>query len=519
MFDLLIRNATVFDGSGSPGRIADVAIEGNQIAAVGSFPYAKSRCSLRADGCFMLPGFIDAHTHSEAEIANGSLREEAIRQGITTEIVGACGIGVVPLSGESRMYLDTVKGIIGSLHAGISTESINAFYASTRRCATNYAMQLAHSPLRYTAVGCHDTDASPAQLHAMQRGLYDALAQGACAFTTGLSYYPAAFCDTKELIQLCRTANEFDAPFCIHQRSVENRHSAGKLTPLNEAFTITRESGVHLHLSHYKTRPTSIGSVEQLTAPIERALEQGLRVTADFYPFPVGCGYVAVNLPIWVMDGTPQQILSRLSDPALRPQIAAQMEREHPTLADGIFTHAPNHPSYLGKTYQQAAQAAGLSVAQMLIQFLYEEAMDGGYMPEFHPTAEQTELFYDDCAALLRKPYYMVGSDTLPSHSKQHPRSLYTFTTVLSIAKSRAVPLSMLAERLCAAPAALFHLNGRGRIAQGYYADLVLLDTEYQIQDVWINGRRAVAGREFQPGYSGQPLRAVYQPSAYGGHL
>lgn len=517
MFDLLIRNATIFDGSGAPGAVADVAIADGRIAAVGSFPYAKSRRVLQAEGHFLMPGFIDAHTHSDAEIANGSLRKEAILQGITTEIVSACGIGVVPSHAQSRAYLDTVRGIIGSLRSDIHTESIRAFYASTRQCATNYAMQLAHSPLRYAVVGCHDADPSPQQLQAMQQALSDALAQGACAFTTGLSYYPASFCNTDELVALCRVATEFGAPFCIHQRSVTNRHSAGISAPLDEAFTIARKSGVHLHLSHYKTRPASLGGVEQLTAPIERALDQGMRVTADFYPFPVGCGYVAVNLPLWVMDGTPQQILSRLADPNLRPQIAAQMEQEHPALANGIFTHAPKHASYLGKTYRQVAQEAGLSVAQMLIQFLYEEALDGGYMPDFQPSAEQLEIFYDDCAALLRKPYYMVGSDTLPSHSNPHPRSSQTFPTILSIAKSRSVPLSMLAARLSAAPAALFHLNGRGRIAQGYCADLILLDAAYQVRDVWINGRQAVVGGEFQPGYAGQPLRAAYQPPASGG--
>lgn len=514
MFDLLIRNASVFDGSGGPGRVTDVAITGDTIAAVGSMPYARSQAVLQADGLSLLPGFIDTHTHSDAVIANGDLREAALRQGVTTEIIGSCGIGTVPLTSESRAYLDTVKGIIGPLRPEIRTESVRAFFGSTRQCATNYALQLAHSPLRCTIAGCHDTELQPEQLNAMQQALRGALSQGACAFTTGLSYFPAAFCNTQELVALCRTARDFDAPFCIHQRTVTNRYSANIPAPLDEAFAIAKQSGVRLHLSHYKTRPASLGQVEQLTQPIERALDQGLQVTADFYPFPVGCGYIAVNLPLWVMDGTPEQILSRLADPMLQQKIAAQMEQEHPSVADGRFTHAPNTPSLLGKTYTQAAQEMGLRVSQMLVRFLHENALDGGYMPTYQPTREQLELFYDDCAALLRKPYYMVGSDTLPAHGRPHPRSFHTFSTILSIAKSHALPLGLLAERLSAAPAALFHLQGRGRIAPGCFADLVLLDPAYQVRSVWVNGRCTVENGCFRPGYSGRPLQAVHRPAA-----
>lgn len=507
MISSIIRQAMIYDGNGSAPYLADVLLLEDQILDIGHFPQAEAASVIDANGRPLLPGFIDAHTHSEVLWANGQDRREALLQGVTTEVAGSCGIGPAPLAGSRREYLSTVCGILGKLDGKISTDSIENFLGSGQKHGTNLAMQVAHSPLRMQVLGNRDLPVTKKKLEEMKELLRESLEQGACGFSTGLAYYPASFCSTKELVELCEVAAEYQRPFSIHQRSVQNQYFPDGLKPLQEALQIAEESGVHLHLSHYKTRLQSIGQVEELLAPIEDARSKGLNITADFYPYPVGCGYVAVYLPLWAMEGNLSEVLGRLENPVTAKQIAEQMEQKYPNLADGIFTHAPRHPEYIGKTYAEVAEESKESVAQMLIRFLLEERLDGGYMPQCDASVQMLEQLETDFVKLLKKPYYMVGSDTLPAHMSPHPRTAGTFPKILQIAKKYAFSLELLADRLSANPARVFGFPDRGTIESGKKADLVLLDEHWQVDTVWVNGKCAVDQGSFRPVFAGVPVR------------
>lgn len=506
MTNWIIRHAQIFDGSGNPPYIADIAIQGDKIIRIGDYSEHNADCEIDAKGKALLPGFIDAHTHSDAVLANGDKREVAIRQGITTEVVGTCGIGTVPLSGKNRSYLQFTRSIIGNLNEDVDTESVEAFLKSRSCYGTNIGLQVAHSPLRMEAIGNRDIVPTEQHMRRMETLLEEAFEQGACAFTTGLSYYPASFCDTSELIRLCKVAKQYERPFCIHQRSVKSRRMQEDIDPLQEAIKIAEESGVRLHLSHYKTRLYSVGEVEQLLEPIERAKTKGIEITADFYPYGVGCGDVAVNLPLWVMDGSIEDVLERLSDSKTKVRIAKEMEKSRPNLADGIFTHAPLHPEYVGLSYAQVAEKNGETVSQMLVRYLYEARLEGGYMPHDSKDLSVQEQLNKDYMKLLEKPYYMVGSDTLPAHMNPHPRSSQTFTKILRLAMEQNVPLELIANRLCDNPAKLFGFKERGRIDVGNKADIVLLGENGQPEWVWINGICCLKQGEFMSQFAGCAL-------------
>jgi len=163
-------------------------------------------------------------------------------------------------------------------------DSVGSYFDVVGNAATNYAQQAAHCPIRIGAVGNRDVPIGKDEMAAMETLAHRAFEEGACAFSTGLAYFPCAFSNTEELVRLCCVAREHGVPFTIHQRSVVNRHFPNGIDPLGEAFEIARKSGVHLHLSHYKTRKSSVGRVEEVVRPIEEGLSEGLHITADFYP-------------------------------------------------------------------------------------------------------------------------------------------------------------------------------------------------------------------------------------------
>ncbi len=493
MRPLHLKNARICDGSGRPPVTGEVYAAEGRILAVGpSLPDDSAAEEIDLGGDYLLPGFLDVHTHSEAALVNGSCRREAVLQGVTTEICGNCGIGLAPLSEEKRGYLRLARSVTGTPHADVPTTGIGALLGARREYGTNFAVLAAHSPLRAEAVGFGAEEMTPDGLERMKTLLRAAFLEGACGFSTGLAYYPASFCGTQEIVELCRVAKDFGLPFCIHQRSVANRYFPEGVRPLEEAFQIAEESGAHLQLSHYKTRAGSLGRTEELLRPIEEGLRRGVSVTADFYPYPVGCGSVAVVLPLWVMDGGFEAALERLRDASLTSRIAADIDAAYPGAAAYVFTHAPAHPGWVDRTFAEVARERGQSVPEMLVRFLAEEELDGGYMPLEREQVEGDRRFDADFAELLRKEYYMVGSDTLPLHEKPHPRSSGAFRRALEIAREHGIPPETLARRLAGRPAEVFRLKDRGGIAPGRWADLTVLDGEYRVRDVWINGTRTV---------------------------
>lgn len=512
MYDVLIRGAEIYDGTGGKPFTADVAVRNGCIASVGGPEPKPAKQVIDARGKCLLPGFIDAHTHSDVVTLTHHSREEALRQGITTEVLGSCGIGVVPMSRGREDYVRSVRAITGDPGNMGDIHSVDTYFNNVGNAATNYALQLAHCPVRIEAVGNRDTPIGKPEMAAMEAVAHKAFEEGACAFSTGLAYFPCAFSDTEEVVRLCCVAREHGVPFTIHQRSVVNRHFPNGIDPLGEAFEIARKSGVHLHLSHYKTRKFNVGNVEEVVRPIEEALQEGLHVTADFYPYPAGCGYIAVFLPAWVMDGSTEDALSRMADPKLRDRILADMEKDPKKLADGTFSHAPKHPDYLGRTFVEVARSNGQRVSEMLLQFLLEEELDGGYIPDMDFSEEMLARFRSDYARLIQKPYYMLGSDTLPLQQRPHPRTLDTFPKMLRVAREHAVPLETLANRLSSAPAEVFGLENRGVIRPGFHADLLLFNKEEGFiadrpETVLVNGVCKLSGNVLAPELSGQGLR------------
>ncbi len=515
MFDLLIAGGMVYDGRGGVPVRKDIAVQADRIAAVGILTGCPARETFDATGMAVTPGFVDVHTHSDWNLMRKPERAEALCQGITTEIAGACGIGLFPL--KKSDYGHVMAGIFGTVPCLFS--SCAEYLDSLPETGVNAAVHLAHSPLRCALCGFRDVPLPEKQAQELAR---QAFREGACAFSTGLAYYPASFSNTEEVIALSRVAAEFDAPVCVHQRTAL-REGVQAFDPREEVLEFARKSGARVHFSHYRTNLKSAGQLAGLLEPIERGIAEGLRVTADFYPYPVGAGYAAVNLPMRVMEGGCARILERLRDAGWQKQILEEW-RKHPEKlpAEGVVLHAPRHPDYWNRTYREIARMRGQDLPEMLLDLLAEEKLCLAFRPGTDAPDELPEMLESDFAELMRNPCYMFGSDTLPGYAFPHPRSYGTFARLLRLAFRKSVPLSTFVQNASARPCRLFGLRNRGILEEKYFADLCVFrhgevidravfsnprQTASGMQLVVVNGKIAVRNGRPTGILAGRPLR------------
>ena len=470
MFDLVISGGLLCDGTGGVPRRADLAVEGERIAAIGDLAGAEAVERFDASGMTVMPGFIDVHTHSDWQVLRDPGRDAALRQGVTTEIVGACGLGLFPLPDDRWCRIMT--GIYGG--AAPAFRSCGEYLAALPRCGVNVAVQLAHSPLRYALCGMADR---PLPLQEAAARMREAFRDGACGFSTGLAYFPAAFDDTGTVAALCRVAREFDVPFAVHQRTALRPGVVG-FDPREEVLEFARRSGVRVQYSHYRTAPATVGKTEELLAYIRRGRAEGLEVTADFYPYPVGAGYAAVHLPMAVMAGELPEILARLREGSTRRAILTAWRSDPRFRRECVVLHAPNHPDYVGRSYAELAEGEGKDIPEFLLDLLIAEDLEVAYRLEAEFPAETLEALERDFIELLKQPFYMLGSDTLPGHRLVHPRSFGAFARALRLAVKHRFPMGDFARRAAGLPAETCRLEGRGVLRRGNYADLCVFRPE-----------------------------------------
>ena len=516
MFDLLIAGGTIYDGLGGAPFQADLAIKGERIAAVGTLDRSEAKETVDASGMAVTPGFVDVHTHSDWQFFRAPDRAEALCQGITTEIAGACGIGLFPLRHSD--YGRVMTGIFGAEPRLFG--SCAEYLDSLPPTGVNAAVHLAHSPLRCALCGFRD---APLPVQKAQDLARQAFEEGACAFSTGLAYYPAAFGDTEEVAAIGRVAQEFDVPVCVHQRTAL-RESVRTFDPREEVLEFARRSGARVHFSHYRTNLKTAGHLDELLEPIERGIAEGLRITADFYPYSVGAGYAAVHLPMRVMEGGFSSVMERLRNPEWKRWIRKEWEHHPETRPyDGVFLHAPRHPDYRNRTYRDIARMRGQQIPEMLLDLLAEEELQLSFRPETRESKEGLpDALERDFIELMRHPCYLFGSDTLPGLDHPHPRTFGAFARLLHLAFRHKVPLSEFVLHASARPCERFGLRGRGVIKERNFADLCVFRQE-EITDratfaeprrsaegmrlVIVNGQIAVRNGRPTGIRAGRPLR------------
>ena len=356
IFDLIIRNGTVVDGSGAPARFADVGITGNNIEAVDRLPEAKAGVTLDAEGKVVAPGFIDSHAHSDVMLLADPQHAPKLLQGVTTEVLGQDGLSYAPLSlSNLHLYRRYLAGLNTALDVDWNWSSVADYRARfDGKVAINTAYLIPHGAIRLEVLGMQDVPLVGDDLKRAQRLVEQGMEEWGVGFSTGLAYYPQVYSDTEELIELCRPAAS--GVFAPHLRSI---FRGEPFDPVQEALEISRMSGIALHLTHF-------GSGWDISM-VDRAKADGLDVTFDAYPYFSGSSTLMAFLPPWAQVGGPDEILERLADPVQRKRMESEVAgvriaNRIKSWGDMMISHAPSDMNrrLVGLTIPEATEARGL---------------------------------------------------------------------------------------------------------------------------------------------------------------
>lgn len=524
MFDIKITGGTVVDGTGEPGRRADVGITGDRIEAIGDLSQAEAGRTIDADGLTVSPGFIDTHVHSDAALLTDPQHAEGILQGITTEILGQDGLSYCPLSADNyKVYGRYLRGILGDPPEGLDASSVATFREAYRgTTAVNTAYLIAHGALRLETCGFEDVPMTGDRLEHAQQLVREGMEQGAVGLATGLSYHPQAWSDTTEIVEICRPVAEAGGVYVTHLRDVNTDRAYGD-GGVPEALEVGRQSGVKVHFSHYRTAAPTAGQVAERFAEIDAAGD-AVSISGDLYPYPTGSTFPASNLPSYSHQGGPDAIIERLQDPEEMPRLVEHIEASMKRpLIEAVLSYLPNHPQFEGMVMGDIAERMGMGLGEALCQLLLEEDLQiafWGTPPDSVNTWEQVSR---DSQDFLGRPDFMVGSDSIHVGSFPHPRAYGTFPRFIGRLRRRFNVLSLetVIQRVTDNPARRFGLTHRGRIEEGYFADVAVFDADRIIDTatfddpvqhpvgipyVLVNGQVAVDGAKPTGVLAGQPV-------------
>ena len=483
-FDLLIINGTVFDGTGAPGVRADVGIDGRRVSEVSDLRDATATRVIDAIGMSVTPGFIDVHSHADAELLRNGQHASGIRQGVTTEVIAPDGLTLAPLGASNyEMYSRYLRGILGPAPEGIDMSTMAASKQQYhRKTSCNVATFLGHGPLRLEATGgMVDVPLIGDAKTKAESIIRESMEQGACGFATGLSYYPNSWSDTDELVWIMGIVKEYDRPLSIHLRNHNtDRGFAGG--GVEEAMEIGRLSGAKIHLEHYRTQPESAGELESLLEPVERAKSDGVDVTLETYPYPVGSSFPQSFFPSWFHEGGPDAILRTLSDEEGLLRVLGDLQQGGRGGASGnvwSYIDSDRYADLEGVLFDDVADQWGVTTAEMMCEVMLETSLSCGFRGAPPASTRSWRQVESDIMELMQRPDYMVGSDAIPTGGQPHPRAYGCFPRMIGRLRRRHnVDLALMVQRLSQNAALRFGLADRGEISPGKFADIVVFDSE-----------------------------------------
>jgi len=465
-YDLVIRGGTVFDGSPSPGREADVAISGDRIVQVGRVT-GRGTEEIDARGLAVSPGFVDLHSHGDGSMDEDPRQESLIRQGITTIVVGQDG------SSRQAGYGQRADGEPAGGFQGVLA-SIDAL-----KPAVNVASMIGLGSVRGRVVGNDDRPATPDELRTMIGMVESALTDGACGASSGLEYTPGAFASTQELIALCKPLAARRLPYATHMRNEDDR----LLDSIDESIAVARGAGCPLQISHLKTQgPRNWSKLDTVFARIDAAVKSGVPVTFDRYPYIAYATGLTNLFPVWSRDGGTDAFLARLADPSVSPRIKGETLAKVELIGGWENVHISSvrdstDRAAEGKRLGAYARSINADPYELTVAMLNRNGGSVG-MVGF-------AMSEDNLDRILAHPLGMVASDGgsfavegPTRRGSPHPRGLGTFPRVLGryVRERKALTLTNAIAKMSAFPASRISLGYRGALKPGWFADAVIFD-------------------------------------------
>lgn len=483
-FDIFIKGGTLYDGTGGKPRVADVAIRGDRIIGVGSFPAAKAQTVIDAKGMAVAPGFINMLSWSTESLIEDGLSQSEIRQGVTTQIMGE-GWSMGPLNDrmKERIIADQ-KDIKYEIKWNTLAEYLR--YLEQRGVSANVASYLGATTVREYVIGLEDKQPTPEQLEQMRALVRRAMEEGALGIGTSLIYAPAFYAKTEELIELCKVAAKYQGKYISHVRSEGNQLTEA----IDELIRISREAGLPAEIYHLKAAgETNWPKMDKVLAMVEAARKEGLKITANMYLYPAGGTGLDASLPPWTLDGGYDALWKRLEDPATRKKIAGAVRT--PSDAWENFFLAAGSPDRIllvgfkteklkpltGKSLAEVARMRGTDPVETIMDLLLEDR------------SRIDTLYFLMSEANIRKeiaqPWVSFGSDEASQapegaflKSNPHPRAYGNFARLLGryVREEKIISLAEAVKRMTGLPATNLGLDHRGFVQEGMFADVVVFD-------------------------------------------
>jgi dihydroorotase/N-acyl-D-amino-acid deacylase len=485
VYDVLIRNGRIIDGTGSPWYAGDVGIRGGRIAAIGTLGGAARR-TVDAAGMVVAPGFIDMLGQSEMSILVDPRLPSKIFQGITTEITGE-GSSAGPLN-DSIVAADRD----GYAHYGITPDwrTLGGYFARLEKqgIGINLASYVGATQVRRMVLGDGDRTPTAPELDRMKALVRDAMREGAVGVSTSLQYPPAPYAGTDELVALAAEAARLGGVYATHMRSEGDRIDAA----LDETFRIGREAGIPVEIWHLKVAgKRNWGRMTKVVARIDSARRAGIDVAADTYAYPAWFNSMSAFVPPWAHDGGTAKLLERLRDPAVRRRIRREMltpsgtwdnewqEIPGPSAVIIGVVQNPALEQYMGKTLAQVAALRHTDAIETLLDLLVE---DDGYT-----SVAVFGMSEPDVALALEQPWVSIDNDSqgtspdgLLGKEHPHPRAYGTFPRILRkyVREQPRLTLEDAIRKFSSLPAQRMRLGERGVLKVGMWADVVVFDPD-----------------------------------------
>jgi N-acyl-D-amino-acid deacylase len=482
-FDVLIQGGTVYDGSGQAPRRADVGLRGDRIASVGDLASATARRRVDAAFLAVAPGFVNMLSWSTDTLLVDGRSQGEIRQGVTTQIMGE-GSSMGPLTPEMKRRMKEGQG---DLQYDVAWTTLAEYLATLEKkgVAQNVASFIGSATIREHVVGLDNRPFRPAEMERARVLIRDEMQKGALGIGSSLIYAPDTFSTTEELIEMVKAAAPYGGRYISHIRSEGDR----LLEAVDELIRIAREAGVPAEIYHLKAGgEKNWPKMAQVIARVEQARREGLKITADMYTYTAGSTGFDACVPPWSREGGLEGLFARIADPATRQRIVAEMRR--PAGWENLCLSAGSPERVLLVEFKTDA------LKPLTGQRLSEVARERGTDPENTIldliAADRTRIgvvFFlmseDNVRRQIRLPWVSFGSDAgsmAPeppfNRSSTHPRAYGNFARLLGryVREEQLVPLAEAIRRLSDLPATNLGLRDRGRLAPGYFADVVVFD-------------------------------------------
>lgn len=519
MYDLIIKNATVIDGTGKPGQILDVAVQGNEIVNIAPAIDSRALSIIDAKGKILTPGFVDLQNHSDSywQIFDNPSLSSIITQGYTTILLGNCGASLAPLL--SHDALSSIQKWHNLEASNINWQSFAEYMEelSKKNFGCNIASLVGYSTLRRAIAGDQIRSLEKNELSALKKALEESLDAGAFGLSNGLSYAHEIIISELELFELAKIVKKHSGLFSVHLRS----EGGEIIEALDEALDIAKNTEVNLKISHFKIRnEANWNKFSEAVNLIETSYHQGTNVHFDVYPYDTVWQALYSYLPKWAMEGGRAIMLKHFADPVQKNKILSYLNNLGVKFPPIMVASTANKINFTGKTIGLIAKNLEVSSEQAVLNLIEN---GGSEVLVFEKNLDQGQV-----EELLFHPLSFIGTDGAGfsdkgDHKLVHPRCFGTATRFLNLALGKnGLEIEAAIKKLTSGPAKKLGLKKRGEIKIGNYADLVIFDAKkvkdeatyenpYQfskgIEYVFVNGQASVAQGKITGQLSGYALR------------